>query len=91
MGLGHLPLWPLGLEREFWVDLGPAHAMGPRLGFLAARSRICRLGAFAAVGEEIASADAAIRDATRKQREIDRQIAQLEAERKAKKDAKGKG
>ncbi|UPK28536.1 mucoidy inhibitor MuiA family protein [Bradyrhizobium sp. 195] len=40
--------------------------------------------AFAAVGEEIASADTAIRDATRKLREIDRQIAQLEAERKAK-------
>lgn len=40
--------------------------------------------AFAAVGEEIASADTAIRDATRKLREIDRQIAQLDAERKAK-------
>ncbi|MBR0814002.1 mucoidy inhibitor MuiA family protein [Bradyrhizobium diazoefficiens] len=40
--------------------------------------------AFAAVGEEIASADTAIRDATRKLREIDRQIAQLEVERKAK-------
>lgn len=44
--------------------------------------------AFAAVGEEIASADAAIREATRKQREIDRQIAQLEAERKAKPPSK---
>lgn len=40
--------------------------------------------AFAAVGEEIASADTAVREATRKLREIDRQIAQLEAERKAK-------
>ena len=40
--------------------------------------------AFAAVGEEIATADTAIRDATRKQRELDRQIAQLEAERSAK-------
>ncbi|MCK1654828.1 mucoidy inhibitor MuiA family protein [Bradyrhizobium sp. 149] len=40
--------------------------------------------AFGAVGEEIATADTAIRDATRKQREIDRQIAQLEAERSAK-------
>lgn len=40
--------------------------------------------AFSAVGEEIATADTAIRDATRKQREIDRQIAQLEAERSAK-------
>ncbi|MFB6419170.1 mucoidy inhibitor MuiA family protein [Bradyrhizobium tunisiense] len=40
--------------------------------------------AFAAVGDEIASADTAIRDATRKLREIDRQIAQLEVERKAK-------
>ena len=40
--------------------------------------------AFAAVGEEIASADSAVRDATRKLREIDRQIVQLEAERKAK-------
>lgn len=40
--------------------------------------------AFSTVGEEIATADTAIRDATRKQREIDRQIAQLEAERSAK-------
>ncbi|MGC0392985.1 uncharacterized protein (TIGR02231 family) [Bradyrhizobium liaoningense] len=40
--------------------------------------------AFAAVAEEIAIADTAIREATRKQREIDRQIAQLEAERSAK-------
>lgn len=40
--------------------------------------------AFGAVGEEIATADTAIREATRKQREIDRQIAQLEAERSAK-------
>lgn len=40
--------------------------------------------AFSAVGEEIATADTAIRDATRKQREIDRQIVQLEAERSAK-------
>lgn len=44
--------------------------------------------AFAAVGEEIASADTAVRDATRKLREIDRQIAQLEAERKAKPPSK---
>ena len=40
--------------------------------------------AFAAVGEEIASADTAVREATRKLREIDRQIAQLDVERKAK-------
>ncbi len=40
--------------------------------------------AFATVGEEIASADTAVRDATRKMREIDRQIGQLEVERKAK-------
>ncbi len=40
--------------------------------------------AFAAVGEEVAIADTIIREATRKQREIDRQIAQLEAERSAK-------
>ena len=40
--------------------------------------------AFAAVGDEIASADTAVREATRKLREIDRQIAQLDAERKAK-------
>ncbi|MBR1091130.1 mucoidy inhibitor MuiA family protein [Bradyrhizobium manausense] len=39
--------------------------------------------AFAAVSEEVATADTAVRDATRKMREIDRQIAQLEAERKA--------
>lgn len=37
--------------------------------------------AFAAVGDEIASADAAIRDAQRKQREIDREIARLEQDR----------
>jgi uncharacterized protein (TIGR02231 family) len=44
--------------------------------------------AFGAVGEEIATADTAIRDATRKQREIDRQIAQLEADRSAKPPSK---
>ncbi|WP_448045531.1 mucoidy inhibitor MuiA family protein [Bradyrhizobium liaoningense] len=44
--------------------------------------------AFAAVAEEIAIADAAIRDATRKQRELDRQVAQLEAERSAKPPSK---
>jgi uncharacterized protein (TIGR02231 family) len=44
--------------------------------------------AFAAVAEEIATADTTIRDATRKQREIDRQIAQLEAERAAKPPSK---
>ncbi|MCK1480066.1 mucoidy inhibitor MuiA family protein [Bradyrhizobium sp. 197] len=44
--------------------------------------------AFGAVGEEIATADTAIRDATRKQREIDRQIVQLEAERSAKPPSK---
>jgi uncharacterized protein (TIGR02231 family) len=37
--------------------------------------------AFTAVGEEIASADAAIRDAQRKQRELDREIARLEQDR----------
>lgn len=37
--------------------------------------------AFAAVGEEIASADTAIRDAVRKQRELDREIARLEQDR----------
>jgi uncharacterized protein (TIGR02231 family) len=37
--------------------------------------------AFAAVGEEVASADAAIRDAVRKQRELDREIARLEQDR----------
>lgn len=44
--------------------------------------------AFAAVAEEIATADTAIRDAARKQREIDRQLAQLEAERSAKPPSK---
>lgn len=44
--------------------------------------------AFAAVAEEIATADTAIRDATRKQREIDRQIVELEAERSAKPPSK---
>jgi uncharacterized protein (TIGR02231 family) len=37
--------------------------------------------AFAAVAEEVASADAAIRDAGRKQRELDREIARLEQDR----------
>jgi uncharacterized protein (TIGR02231 family) len=37
--------------------------------------------AFAAVSEEVASADTAIRDAQRKQREIDREIARLESDR----------
>lgn len=37
--------------------------------------------AFAAVAEEVASADTAIRDAERKQRELDREIAQLEQDR----------
>jgi uncharacterized protein (TIGR02231 family) len=37
--------------------------------------------AFAAVGEEIASADAAIREAQRRQRELDREIARLEQDR----------
>ena len=37
--------------------------------------------AFAAVGEEVASADIAIRDAQRKQRELDREIARLEQDR----------
>jgi uncharacterized protein (TIGR02231 family) len=44
--------------------------------------------AFTAVAEEIAVADTAIRDAARKQREIDRQIAQLEADRSAKPPSK---
>jgi len=37
--------------------------------------------AFAAVAEEVASADTAIRDAQRKQRELDREIARLEQDR----------
>ena len=37
--------------------------------------------AFAAVAEEVATADSAIRDAERKQREFDREIARLEADR----------
>ncbi|WP_426613632.1 mucoidy inhibitor MuiA family protein [Bradyrhizobium sp. McL0616] len=44
--------------------------------------------AFTAVAEEVAAADTAIRDAFRKQREIDRQIAQMEAERSAKPPSK---
>lgn len=44
--------------------------------------------AFVAVSEEIAAADTAIRDAQRKQRDIDREIARLEAERSAKPPAK---
>ena len=47
--------------------------------------------AFAAVAEEVASADTAIRDAERKQRELDRQIAQAEQDRaqKAAEQARG--
>jgi len=44
--------------------------------------------AFAAVSEEVAAADTAIRDAQRKQRGIDREIARLESERSAKPPAK---
>jgi uncharacterized protein (TIGR02231 family) len=44
--------------------------------------------AFAAVGEEVASADAAIRDAVRKQRELDREIARLEQDRAQKPPSK---
>jgi uncharacterized protein (TIGR02231 family) len=40
--------------------------------------------AFAAVAEEVANADTAIRDAERKQRDIDREIARLEQDRTAK-------
>ncbi|MFH1345863.1 MAG: mucoidy inhibitor MuiA family protein [Pseudomonadota bacterium] len=40
--------------------------------------------AFAAVAEEVASADAAIRDAERKQRDIDREVARLQADRATK-------
>jgi uncharacterized protein (TIGR02231 family) len=40
--------------------------------------------AFAAVAEEVASAGAAIRDAERKQRDIDREIARLESDRATK-------
>ncbi len=44
--------------------------------------------AFAAVAEEVASADTAIRDAERKQRDIDRAIARLESERATKPPSK---
>jgi uncharacterized protein (TIGR02231 family) len=44
--------------------------------------------AFAAVAEEVASADTAIRDAKRKQRDIDREIARLEADRAIKPPSK---
>ena len=44
--------------------------------------------AFAAVSEEVATADTAIREAQRKQREIDREIALLESDRAAKPPAK---
>ena len=44
--------------------------------------------AFAAVGDEVASADTAIRDAERKQRELDREIARLEADRAQKPPSK---
>ncbi|AUC94991.1 hypothetical protein CWS35_12635 [Bradyrhizobium sp. SK17] len=40
--------------------------------------------AFSAVADEVATADSAIRDATRKQRDIDRELARLEADRGAK-------
>ena len=44
--------------------------------------------AFAAVADEVATADAAIREAHRKQRDIDREIARLEADRAAKPPSK---
>ncbi|MGF6306167.1 uncharacterized protein (TIGR02231 family) [Bradyrhizobium sp. i1.8.4] len=44
--------------------------------------------AFSAVGDEVATADNAIRDAARKQRDIDREIARLEADRAAKPPSK---
>ncbi|MGZ3285520.1 MAG: mucoidy inhibitor MuiA family protein [Xanthobacteraceae bacterium] len=44
--------------------------------------------AFAAVAEEVASADTAIREAERKQRDIDREIARLEADRATKPPAR---
>lgn len=44
--------------------------------------------AFAAVSEEVAAANTAIRDAQRKQREIDREIVRLESDRAAKPPAK---
>jgi len=44
--------------------------------------------AFAAVSEEVAAADAAIREAVRKQRDIDREIARLEQDRAAKPPSK---
>jgi uncharacterized protein (TIGR02231 family) len=40
--------------------------------------------AFAAVAEEVATADAAIRDAERKQRDIDREVSRLESDRATK-------
>src|SRR5712672_3780792 len=44
--------------------------------------------AFAAVAEEVATADSAIRDAERKQRDIDREIARLESDRAIKPPSK---
>ena len=44
--------------------------------------------AFAAVAEEVANADTAIRDANRKQRDIDRRIARLEQDRNVKPPSK---
>jgi uncharacterized protein (TIGR02231 family) len=44
--------------------------------------------AFAAVAEEVATADSAIRDAQRKQRDIDREIARLEQDRNVKPPSK---
>ena len=44
--------------------------------------------AFAAVAEEVASADSAIRDAERKQRDIDREVARLESDRAIKPPSK---
>src|SRR5882724_1872731 len=44
--------------------------------------------AFAAISEEVAAADAAIREVERKQRDIDREIARLEADRAAKPPSK---
>jgi len=47
-----------------------------------------RRAAFAAVAEEVATADSAIRDAERKQRDLDREIARLEQDRATKPPSK---
>src|SRR5215831_4927899 len=49
LGLGAVPLWPLGIHRRRLV-LGSGYNLGTRMGFVEIRAWLCRLGAAAAIG-----------------------------------------